>query len=117
MADGDPTPARPGKRKRRAVLVRLDPGVHDAVTRWAEDDLRSVNAQVEVLLRDALRRSGRLPRNVAPIPKRGRPRADRPDPADPTTHPDGGPAPDPDVLGAGPGNPAPGPEDPTDPDR
>ena len=40
--------------KRKALLLRLDPKVHDAVRRWAEDDLRSVNGQIEFLLRRAL---------------------------------------------------------------
>lgn len=59
--------------ERKAVLLRLDPAVHEALTRWAGDELRSVNAQIEVLLRDALKRSGRLPGNARPLPKRGRP--------------------------------------------
>jgi hypothetical protein len=46
--------------KRKAFLLRLDPKVHDAVRRWADDDLRSVNAQIEYLLRRALDRAGRL---------------------------------------------------------
>jgi len=58
---------------RRQVLLRLDPAVHDALVRWAGDELRSVNAQVELLLRDALARVGRMPRQAGPPPKRGRP--------------------------------------------
>ena len=46
---------------RKAFLLRIDPGVLDAVQRWANDDLRSLNAQIEFVLRDALRRAGRLP--------------------------------------------------------
>jgi len=46
--------------KRKAFLLRLDPKVHDAVRRWADDDLRSVNAQIEFLLRRALAQSGRM---------------------------------------------------------
>lgn len=46
--------------KRKAVLIRLDPKVHDAVRRWADDELRSFNAQVEFLLRRALRDARRL---------------------------------------------------------
>lgn len=46
--------------ERKAVLVRLDPALHAAVQRWAADDLRSFNAQVEFLLRRALRDAGRL---------------------------------------------------------
>ncbi len=42
--------------------MRVDPEVLDALRRWARDDLRSVNAQVEILLRRALAREGRLPK-------------------------------------------------------
>jgi hypothetical protein len=59
---------------RRQVLLRLDPAVHDALMRWAGDDLRSLNAQVEILLRRALTDAGRMPKQAAPLPKRGRPR-------------------------------------------
>jgi len=45
--------------KKKAFLLRLDPKVHEAVRRWADDDLRSVNAQIEYLLRLALRDAGR----------------------------------------------------------
>ena len=55
------------------MLLRLDPAVHSALQRWAADDLRSVNAQIELLLRDALRAAGRTPRDAGPVPKRGRP--------------------------------------------
>ena len=47
---------------REAFLLRLDPEVLDALRRWAADDLRSVNAQVEFLLRRALREAGRMPK-------------------------------------------------------
>lgn len=40
--------------KRKAFLLRLDPEVHGALRRWADDDLRSLNAQIEFLLRRAL---------------------------------------------------------------
>ena len=59
--------------ERRQVLLRIDPGVHDALMRWANDDLRSVNAQIEMLLRRALADAGRMPKQVRPLPKRGRP--------------------------------------------
>jgi hypothetical protein len=62
--------------QRRQVLLRIDPAVHDALIRWADDELRSLNAQVEVLLRRALAEAGRMPRQVAPLPRRGRPRAE-----------------------------------------
>ena len=51
--------------ERKAFLVRLDPALHDALQRWADDELRSLNAQVSYLLRDALLRAGRLPRGDA----------------------------------------------------
>ena len=46
--------------QRKSFLLRIDPLVLDAVHRWADDDLRSVNAQIEYLLRRALDDSGRL---------------------------------------------------------
>ena len=60
--------------ERRQVMLRVDPAVHDALIRWANDELRSVNAQVEMLLRQALRDAGRMPNQAAPLPKRGRPK-------------------------------------------
>lgn len=45
---------------KKAYPLRISGRVLDAVQRWAEDDLRSVNAQIEFLLRDALRKQGRL---------------------------------------------------------
>jgi hypothetical protein len=56
-------------------LLRVDPAVHDALTRWATDEFRSVNAHVEMLLRKALADAGRMPKRAAPLPKRGRPPA------------------------------------------
>ncbi|HOC43166.1 MAG TPA: hypothetical protein PKJ99_09140 [Thermoanaerobaculales bacterium] len=50
--------------ERGAFLLRTDPAVLDALRRWAKDDLRSVNAQVEFLLRRALKEAGRLPRRA-----------------------------------------------------
>jgi hypothetical protein len=46
---------------RKAFLLRLDPLTHEALQRWADSDLRSLNAQIEFLLRRALREAGRLP--------------------------------------------------------
>jgi hypothetical protein len=60
--------------ERRQVLLRVDPAVHDALMRWANDEFRSVNAQIEVLLRQALTDAGRMPKQAAALPKRGRPR-------------------------------------------
>lgn len=48
--------------EKKRFLLRLDPAMFDAVERWAGDDLRSINAQIEYLLGDALRRAGRTPR-------------------------------------------------------
>jgi hypothetical protein len=59
--------------ERKQVLLRIDPAVHDALARWAADELRSLNAHVEMLLRRALDDAGRMPQPAAPIPKRGRP--------------------------------------------
>jgi len=60
-------------KARKPVLLRLDPAVHDALARWAADELRSANAQIEFLLRRALAQAGRLPDDVGGLPKRGRP--------------------------------------------
>ncbi|SMF11218.1 hypothetical protein L603_000700000910 [Cellulosimicrobium cellulans J34] len=64
---------RAPRPQRKSVLLRLDPAVHDALARWAGDDLRSVNAQIEMLLRRALDDAGRLPRDVRPPRRPGRP--------------------------------------------
>ena len=59
--------------ERKNILLRLDPAVHDALARWASDELRSTNAQIEFLLRRALDDAGRLPRRVGAMRKPGRP--------------------------------------------
>ena len=69
-------------RDRKPVLVRLDPAVHDALTRWAADEFRSVNAQIELLLRRALADAGRMPKQAGPLPRRGRPRAGEGEPTE-----------------------------------
>jgi hypothetical protein len=61
--------------ERKKLLLRLDPAVHDALARWAGDELRSTNAQIEFLLRRALGEAGRLPGNVGSIRRPGRPPA------------------------------------------
>lgn len=58
---------------RKGILLRLDPAVHDALARWAGDELRSTNAQIEFLLRTALAKAGRMPKDAREIPRRGRP--------------------------------------------
>ena len=62
--------------ERKKILLRLDPEVHEAVARWAGDELRSVNAQIEYALRLALRSAGRAPRA-------GRRAGEDPDPVGP----------------------------------
>ena len=62
-------------KERKQALIRLDPAVHSAIAKWAADDLRSVNAQIEVLLRRALDDAGRGVK-AAPLRGRGRPRKD-----------------------------------------
>lgn len=47
--------------ERKAFLLRVDPALLEAVQRWADDDLRSLNGQIEYLLRQALQRAGRSP--------------------------------------------------------
>ncbi len=47
--------------KRKQYPLRIDPAVWDAIEKWAADDMRSANGQVEWILRDALKRAGRLP--------------------------------------------------------
>lgn len=50
---------------RKAYPLRISAAVLEAVQRWADDELRSVNAQIEYVLRDALRREGRLRNDAA----------------------------------------------------
>lgn len=54
---------------RKPFLLRMDPALLDAVQRWADDELRSVNGQIEFLLRDALKRASRLPKS--PVRRKG----------------------------------------------
>lgn len=46
---------------RKQYPLRIDPKIWEAVQRWADDEMRSANGQVEWILRDALKRAGRLP--------------------------------------------------------
>jgi hypothetical protein len=66
--------------ERKSILLRLDPAVHDALARWAGDELRSTNAQIEFLLRRALADAGRLPQEVGGIRRPGRPKRASADP-------------------------------------
>lgn len=56
--------------KRKQYPLRIDPAVWEAIERWAADDMRSANGQVEWILRDALRRAGRLPAQDKQPPSR-----------------------------------------------
>lgn len=52
--------------EKKAYPLRIHATILAEVQRWADDELRSVNAQIEYVLRDALRRAGRLPSPPAP---------------------------------------------------
>lgn len=54
--------------KRDTFLLRIDPAILEALRRWSEDELRSVNGQIEFLLRRALAESGRMKPNSLPEP-------------------------------------------------
>jgi hypothetical protein len=47
---------------RESFLLRTDPKILDALRLWADDELRSANAQLDFILRDALRKAGRMPK-------------------------------------------------------
>lgn len=49
---------------RKQYPLRIDPVIWEAVQRWADDEMRSANGQVEWILRDALKRAGRLPKKA-----------------------------------------------------
>ncbi len=51
---------------RKSFALRIDAKTLEAMQRWAKDDLRSLNAQIEFVLRDAMRKSGRLPKPGEP---------------------------------------------------
>lgn len=61
--------------EKKAYPLRINAEVMAAVQRWADDDLRSLNAQIEYLLRSALREAGRLPKpaHKPPPPEEGTP--------------------------------------------
>jgi hypothetical protein len=54
--------------ERKAFVLRIDPELYDALQRWAADELRSVNGQIEFLVRRALRDAGRAPREPSKPP-------------------------------------------------
>ena len=55
--------------ERKPFLLGLDPKVHEAMQRWADDELRSLNSEIEFVLRRALQQAGRLARNTPPAPE------------------------------------------------
>ncbi len=57
--------------RHKSFLLRLKPEIHEALQMWAEDEFRSLNGHLEYLLREALKRAGRLPKR-----ERGRPAGD-----------------------------------------
>jgi hypothetical protein len=61
--------------ERKSILLRLDPAVHDALAKWAADEMRSTNAQIEFLLRRALGEAGRMPGGARQMRRPGRPPA------------------------------------------
>ena len=61
--------------ERKSILLRLDPAVHDALAKWAADEMRSTNAQIEFLLRRALGEAGRMPGAARAMRRPGRPTA------------------------------------------
>lgn len=54
--------------EKKAYPLRISSDVLDAMQRWAQDELRSVNAQIEYILRDALRKAGRMSESSPPPP-------------------------------------------------
>lgn len=52
--------------EKKKFLLRIDPALYDSLERWADDELRSVNTQIEFLLREAARKAGRLKRDETP---------------------------------------------------
>lgn len=57
--------------EKKAYPLRISGDVLDAMQRWAQDELRSVNAQIEYILRDALRKAGRINSSAPPPPVEG----------------------------------------------
>ena len=60
--------------KRKSFLLRISPELYETLERWAADELRSTNAQIEFLLRRALADAGRLPSKAGEMRRPGRPR-------------------------------------------
>lgn len=50
-------------KEKKQVLLRIDPKLHELLQIWAKDEFRSVNSHIEYVLRDAMKRAGRLPKS------------------------------------------------------
>jgi len=74
--------------EKKPVLLRIDPELHEALQRWAADELRSVNAQIEFVLREALKRASRIPQPPA-APEGADPGTEAPAPETPAGAPAG----------------------------
>jgi hypothetical protein len=73
----------------KRFLLRLDPHLFEAIRRWADDDLRSINAQIEYQLTDQARRAGRLPhRRTRPRRAPSNPPPDSAPPEEDATRPE-----------------------------
>ena len=53
----------PAKEKSKSFVLRIDPEMMDSLERWAADEFRSVNGQLQWIIAEALRKSGRMPKN------------------------------------------------------
>ena len=53
----------PGKEKSKSFVLRIDSEMMDSLERWAADEFRSVNGQLQWIIAEALRKSGRVPKN------------------------------------------------------
>lgn len=76
----------------RSFVLRVDAATMEALEAWAEDEFRSINGQLQWIIADALRRSGRLkksrPQTAVPMHRRTRGRICRPCRREPQTNPD-----------------------------
>jgi len=76
----------------KRFLLRLNPDLFEAIRRWADEDLRSINAQIEYLLTDQARRAGRLPAKRTPRPRPTEEDISVPETVEATEEADEGPA-------------------------
>jgi hypothetical protein len=54
--------------KKKSFVLRLNSDLYDALEKWAEDEFRSTNGQLEYMVSDALKKAGRLKRNTEAVP-------------------------------------------------